>query len=56
MQTWKKACTNPIDQKVEEELRKVSSCPPSLLGHHTAPPRWLRFPSHWPVSTSSCYI
>jgi hypothetical protein len=21
--TWKKACTNPIDQKVEEELRKV---------------------------------
>lgn len=39
MQTWKKACTNPIDQKVEEELRKVSSCPPSLLGHRTAPPR-----------------
>lgn len=23
VQTWRKACTNPIDQEVEEELRKV---------------------------------
>lgn len=30
VQTWKKACTNPIDQKVEEELRKVR------LGPHLA--------------------
>lgn len=27
VQTWKKACTNPIDQKVEEELRKVRPVP-----------------------------
>lgn len=27
VQTWKKACTNPIDQKVEEELRQVSLSP-----------------------------
>lgn len=27
VQTWKKACTNPIDQKVEEELRKVRLAP-----------------------------
>lgn len=37
VQTWKKACTNPIDQKVEEELRKVRLVPPNLL--HTAPSR-----------------
>lgn len=26
VQTWKKVCTNPVDKKVEEELRKVRTC------------------------------
>ncbi|KQK83373.1 general transcription factor 3C polypeptide 5-like protein [Amazona aestiva] len=27
VQTWKKVCTNPVDKKVEEELRKVRYSP-----------------------------
>ena len=27
VQTWKKVCTNPVDHKVEEELRKVRPAP-----------------------------
>ncbi|XP_033929815.1 general transcription factor 3C polypeptide 5-like [Melopsittacus undulatus] len=28
VQTWKKVCTNPVDKKVEEELRKIFEiCP-----------------------------
>lgn len=30
VQTWRKVCTNPVDRKVEEELRKVR---PPLQGH-----------------------
>lgn len=29
VQTWRRVCTNPMDQKVEEELRKVSGPGPS---------------------------
>lgn len=32
VQTWRRVCTNPMDQKVEEELRKVS-------GPGVSPPR-----------------
>lgn len=33
VQTWKKVCTNPLDQKVEKELRKVRTPPgPPLHG------------------------
>lgn len=31
VQTWRRICTNPMDRKVEEELRKVSPAPPPAL-------------------------
>lgn len=31
VQTWRKISTNPMDRKVEEELRKVSSGPAAAL-------------------------
>lgn len=32
-QAWKKVCTNPVDRKVEEELRKVRAMFLSWAGH-----------------------
>lgn len=32
VQTWKRVCTNPVDRKVEEELRKVSRSRPAPTG------------------------
>lgn len=31
VQTWRRICTNPLDRKVEEELRAVSTAPHPLL-------------------------
>lgn len=36
VQTWKKVCTNPVDKKVEEELRKVCALLLSWADHYTA--------------------
>lgn len=35
VQTWKKVCTNAVDRKVEEELRKVRAASLSLAEHST---------------------
>lgn len=29
VQTWRRICTNPLDRKLEEELRKVSGASPA---------------------------
>lgn len=40
VQTWRRICTNPIDRKVEEELRRVSA-PACLPGAASCLCGWL---------------
>lgn len=47
VQTWKKVCTNPVDHRVEEELRKVRPRPPPTPPR---PPIYLRAPSAAPFT------
>lgn len=37
VQTWKKVCTNPVDKKVEEELRKVQAKSREWTGPRATP-------------------
>lgn len=58
VQTWRRVCTNPLDWKVEEELKKVSwpwpcSCPARLLLAQLRLPRHLvcaSAPGTWGIS------
>lgn len=34
VQTWTRLCTNPMDRKAEEELRKVSDAAPAACAGH----------------------
>lgn len=71
VQTWRRICTNPLDRKVEEELRTVSAashrlpcpalpCPPPPVD--PAGPALIgctdldRFISAWQVLTSRCHV
>ncbi|NWI70125.1 TF3C5 factor, partial [Todus mexicanus] len=50
VQTWKKVCTNPVDKKVEEELRKVREILEfSTNSTEETPPRCVCFCNHLPL-------
>ena len=54
-QTWRKVCTNPVDHKVEEDLRKVS---PARSGHLCTGPILVlsSFINTWELFSSRCYV
>lgn len=47
VQTWRRICTNPMDRKVEEELRKVSPAAPPACAGHPGPSRALLALGSW---------